>query len=122
MSAFLSPNALGSAQMADDDLYRVRRGYWLRVARERMQRDDGRPWTLEDLARAMGYSVKSTSTFSRWESGERDPSDVQLRHVAEILGVPVDVFTDPDETAEERLAAKIRRSLGERARRDRQAS
>jgi transcriptional regulator with XRE-family HTH domain len=108
--------------MADDEQYPIRRGYWLRVARERkINEQTGRSWTLEDLARAMDYSTKSASTFSRFESGERDPSDVMLRRLAAVLGVPVEVFNDPDETAEERLAAKIRRVMLERDRRRRQA-
>lgn len=123
MSAYLSRSDVASAEMADEAQYRIRRGYWLRVARERkISETSGRPWTLEDLARAMDYSVKSASTFSRFESGERDPSDVMLRRLATVLGVPVEVFNDPDETAEERLVARIRQVMADRARRGRQAS
>lgn len=98
--------------MADDAAYRRRRGHWLRVARER------KGWRLEDLARAMDYSVRSTSTFSRFEDGERDPSDVQLRHIAELLEVPVEVFTDPDETDHERLERRVAEITARRKRRD----
>jgi len=108
---------LAFAGMATNDaaLYRKRRGNWLRVARERAGLN------LDQVAVEMGFSLRSKSTISKWEKGERDPSDVNLRHVAEIYGVPIEVFTEPDETDEERLAARVRSILGERARRDRQA-
>lgn len=84
----------------------------MRVARDR------KGWRLEDLAKAMDYSLRSTSTFSRFEEGERDPSDVQLRHIADLLEVPVEVFTDPDETDEERLERRIVEINARRRRRD----
>lgn len=100
--------------MPEDDIttYRRRRGYWLRVARRRAG------LTLAAVAELMEYSKRSSSTIKRWEDGERDPSDVQIQRVSRVLGVPAEVFTDPDETDEERLEAKIRRVLADRARRD----
>lgn len=65
----------------------------------------------------MEYSQWSQTTIKKWEDGDRDPSDVQLRRLAGVLGVPVEVFTDPDETDEERLDAKVRRLIADRARR-----
>jgi transcriptional regulator with XRE-family HTH domain len=98
----------------DDDLdrYRYRRGYWLRMARRRAGR-----LTLETVAKLMEYSERSSSTIKLWEDGKRDPSDVQLRRIAALYNVPVEVFTDPDETDEERLDEKVRRLVAERARR-----
>jgi transcriptional regulator with XRE-family HTH domain len=100
------------ATPTEESLYRRRRGHWLRVARQRAG------LTLKEVAHAMEYSQWSQTTIKKWEDGERDPSDVQLRRLAGVLGVPVEVFTDPDETDEERLEAKIRRVIGERNRRN----
>lgn len=104
--------------MATDDtaIYRRRRGHWLRVARQ------AKGLTLKEVAKEMDYSLRSSSTIKLWEDGKRDPSDVQLRRVAGVLGVPVEVFTDPDETDEERLQGKIRAIIAARARRDRSVS
>lgn len=104
--------------MASDDVevYRRRRGYWLRMARRRAG------LTLEAVAELMEYSKRSSSTFKRWEDAERDPSDVQLQRMARVLDVPVELFTDPDPTDEERMEAKIERVRADRARRNLQAS
>lgn len=103
--------------MAEDDIsvYRRRRGYWLRMARRRAN------LTLEAVADLMEYSKRSSSTIKLWEDAKRDPSDVQLQRIARVLGVPVEIFTDPDMTDEERLEAKIARVLSDRARRNIQA-
>lgn len=100
----------------DLDQYQYRRGYWLRVARKRAN------LTLESVADLMGYSKRSSSTIKLWEDGKRDPSDVQLQKLAAVLGVPSEVFTDPDETDEERLESKIRRVIADRDRRSRQSA
>jgi transcriptional regulator with XRE-family HTH domain len=100
----------------DETTYRYRRGYWLRVVRRRRRMD------LASVAKAMGYSAGSASTFSLWEDGKRDPSDVQLRKLSDVYGVPVEVFTDPDETDEERLDRRIAVLEAERKRRDLQVS
>ena len=104
--------------MTTDDVgtYRRRRGHWLRVARQ------AKGLTLKEVAQEMDYSLRSSSTIKLWEDGKRDPSDVQLRRVAAVLGVPVEVFTDPDETDEERLHARVQSIVAARARRDRSAS
>ena len=100
----------------DADAYRRRRGHWLRVARQ------AEGLTLKEVAREMGYSLRSASTIKLWEDGKRDPSDVQLRHLAEVLNRPIDVFTDPDETDEERLVSRTRAVLADKARRDRSSA
>lgn len=96
----------------DAAAYRRRRGHWLRVARVRAG------LTLKEVAHEMQYSQRSQTTIKMWEDGKRDPSDVQLRQVAAVLGVPVEVFTEPDETDQERLERKISTIMAERARRD----
>lgn len=103
--------------MADEtvDAYRRRRGHWLRVARQRSG------LTLKEVAQELGYSLRSSTTIKLWEDGERDPSDVRLRRLAEVYRVPVEVFTDPDETDVERLDARVRAVIADRARRGRQA-
>lgn len=67
----------------------------------------------------MGYSLRSKSTIKKWEDGVRDLSDVQLRHLAEVYRVPMEVFTEPEETDDERLDSRVRALLAERARRER---
>jgi transcriptional regulator with XRE-family HTH domain len=104
--------------MTNDDasVYRKRRGHWLRVARNRAG------LTLKEVAHAMDYSQRSASTFGLWEEGLRDPSDVQLRRLASVLGVPAEVFTEPDETDEERLERRVHAIAAAQERRDRQVS
>jgi transcriptional regulator with XRE-family HTH domain len=93
--------------MAEDQaLQRRRRGFWLRVARER----EG--LTLKEVAREMGYALRSQTTIKKWEDGLREPSITQLEHLAEVYRVPVDVFMRPAPTAEEQLEAQIRDSIG----------
>ena len=114
MSAQNRQLTLAFVGVATDDaqLYRTRRGHWLRVARQRAGLN------LDQVAVEMGYSMRSKSTIKKWEDGVRDPSDVQLRHVADVLGVPIEVFTEPDETDRERLDEKVQRLVAERARRE----
>lgn len=97
----------------DAAAYRRRRGHWLRVARLRAG------LTLKEVAHELAYSQRSQTTIKMWEDGKRDPSDVQLRQVAKVLGIPIEVLTDPDETDEERLDEKIRMIIARRARADR---
>jgi len=103
---------VGMADEVDERTYRYRRGYWLRGARRRAGLN------LESVAKAMQYSSGSASTFSLWEDGKRDPSDVQLRRIAAVYGVPVEIFSEPDETDEERLERRIQELRAERARRE----
>lgn len=115
MSATFSQSDLGLVVMTTEDpaTYRLRRGHWLRVARQRAG------LTLKEVAHAMDYSQRSQTTIKLWEDGRRDPSDVQLRKLASVLGIPVEVFTDPDETDDERLERKIRGIIASRSRQER---
>lgn len=79
------------------DLRAVRRGYWMRLARERAG------MTLAAAAHAAGLGPRSGSTISRWESGERSPKVDQVERLADAYGVSVDLFTHPQPTDEERL-------------------
>jgi transcriptional regulator with XRE-family HTH domain len=97
----------------DAAAYRRRRGHWLRVARLRAG------LTLKEVAHELDYSQRSQTTIKIWEDGKRDPSDVQLRQVANVLGIPIEILTDPDETDLERLDAKIRTIIARRVRQDR---
>lgn len=78
-----------------------RRGYWLRMARERAN------YSQATAAEMLGLSNQSKSTMSAWEAGTREPRIRYLKAMAELYGVPLSVFTDPEPTAEERLDALV---------------
>ena len=86
-----------------------RRGFWLRVARERAN------LSQEAVAKEIGLSSTSKSTMSAWENGTRDPKLRHLTAMARLYGVPVAVFMEPTATAtellEERLAALARAAI-----------
>jgi len=83
--------------MTDNDLARERRrrGHWLRLARAAADIKQ------DDAARALGLAAGTT--ILAWEKGRRDPSASQMRALAQLYGVPVDMFADPDPTDEERV-------------------
>lgn len=85
--------------MTEDEIatIRRRRGYWLRLARERADMDQN------SVARELGMSPKSGTSVLAWEKGTRSPSIDQLQQLALIYGVPVSTFTEPQLTDEERL-------------------
>jgi transcriptional regulator with XRE-family HTH domain len=85
----------------DEDQEAIRRGYWLRRARE----NSG--VTLSDAAVTAGLSASSGSTVSLWERGQRGIKVHQMKRLALRYGVPVSLFTDPPETDDERLRAAI---------------
>lgn len=78
-----------------------RRGFWLKVARERAN------LSQEAVAREIGLSSTSKSTMSAWENGTRDPKLRHLNAMARLYGVPVSVFMDPAPTATELLEARL---------------
>lgn len=86
-----------------------RRGFWLRVARERAN------LTQEAVIKELGLSSRSKSTMSAWESGAREPKLRYLTGMARLYEVPVSVFLEPEPTAEEqldeRLAALARQAI-----------
>lgn len=91
-----------SADMADDELYARRLGFWLRMARERAGKSQG------GVAEFLGFSKKSKSSISDYENGVTVPALPVLRRLAEWYGVPLGVFTDPQPTPEERLDEIVR--------------
>ena len=93
---------LPSAAMTDvEDRDAVRRGYWLRRAREQAR------VTLADAAQIAGLAAGSGSTVSLWERGQRPIKVHQMKRLAVRYGVPVSLFTDPPMTDDERLAVAM---------------
>lgn len=87
--------------MPDDDLYAKRLGFWLRMARERAGKSQA------GAAEYLGFSTKSKSTISDYENGVTVPSLRVLRRLASWYAVPLQVFTNPEPTFEERLDAIV---------------
>lgn len=93
---------LSSAAMTDaEDLDAVRRGYWLRRARDKAG------VTLSDAAQVAGLASGSGSTVSLWERGHRPIKVHHMKRLAVRYGVPVAFFTNPEMTDDERLARAI---------------
>lgn len=86
---------------------KARQAWMLRVARM----TDPREPTLAQVAVAAGLKATSGSVVSLWENNRTKgdgPKQSQLRRLAAYYGLPLNVFTEPDETDEERLS-KLRR-------------
>lgn len=91
--------------MAEKAATRRRRGYWVRIARER------KGWTQKELAHALGYNGSQTGNLSKWESGERPiPSDL-FAPLAQALDLPADFLVNPPLTDEDRLDAAIQSGI-----------
>jgi transcriptional regulator with XRE-family HTH domain len=86
----------------DDELYAKRLGFWLRMARERAGKSQA------GAADHLGLSKNSKSTISDYENGVTVPAIRALRRLAAWYEVPLEVFTNPDPTTEERLDAIVR--------------
>jgi transcriptional regulator with XRE-family HTH domain len=104
------PEWLRSLPMATDPTAEAkRRGFWLRISRERAN------LTQAGAAELLGLSNRSKSTLSQWEAGTREPKLRYLNAMARLYGVPLAVFTEPDPSAfeqlEERLAALARAAI-----------
>jgi transcriptional regulator with XRE-family HTH domain len=91
--------------MTTEEDQRRRRGYWLRLARQRSG------LTLKQVAVAMGYALRSQTTIRLWELGQRDPSDIQLTRIAGVYRVPVSVFSEPRKTDQEWLDERVREAI-----------
>lgn len=87
---------------SDRDITRRRRGWWVRVARER------KDMKTDTLAKALGYKgTKAGTIVSRWESGERPiPSD-HFPALSVLLDLPRDWLATPPETDRDRLERRI---------------
>jgi len=104
------PGATGAARltlavMTTEEDQRRRRGYWLRLARQRSG------LTLKQVAVEMGYALRSQTTIRLWELGQRDPSDIQLTRIARVYRVPVSVFSEPRHTDQEWLDQRVREAM-----------
>jgi transcriptional regulator with XRE-family HTH domain len=82
---------------ADEQLYARRLGFWLKAARERSGKSQ------QGAAEFLGFSSKSKSTISDYENGVTIPALRMLKRLAEWYGLPLETFTEPDPTPEERL-------------------
>jgi transcriptional regulator with XRE-family HTH domain len=98
----------------DPDLERRRRGFWLRIARERAN------LSQQAAAKELGLSAESKSTLSAWESGAREPKASMLAKMARLYGVPMAMFADPDPTAHELIDRRLDELAREAARLERQ--
>jgi transcriptional regulator with XRE-family HTH domain len=78
-----------------------RRGFWLRMARERAN------LTQAAVAAQLGLSSESKSTMSAWEAGTREPKLRYLKEMARLYGVPLETFTDPAATAREQIDERL---------------
>lgn len=97
-----------SGAMADKDAqYRKRQGFWLRMARE------SRGLSQEGAAREVG--LKTKSALSDYETGVTEPPQSRLRALAALYGWDLEIFIDPDLTAEEmaqeRMSRKARAAI-----------
>jgi transcriptional regulator with XRE-family HTH domain len=98
----LSLRLLSGAMPDDDELYAKRLGFWLRMARERAGKSQA------GAADHLGLSKNSKSTISDYENGVTVPAIKALRRLAAWYQVPLEVFTNPEPTVEERLDAIVR--------------
>lgn len=94
---------MGTSSELDDR----RRGFWLRMARERAN------LTQTGAAERLGLRNQAKSTISGWESGAREPRLRYLKAMAVLYGVPLDLFTDPPPTAYESIDARLRQLAGD---------
>ncbi len=79
-----------------------RRGFWLRIAREAAN------LTQAAVAEQLELSSQSKSTMSAWEAGTREPKLRYLKAMADLYGVPLEFFTEPEPTAYERIEERLR--------------
>jgi transcriptional regulator with XRE-family HTH domain len=85
---------------AEEQLIHRRRGWWIRVARERLG------WTLETFAEELGYA-DGKGTVSLWEKGLRPVPASKFHTVARLLHLPDRYLVRPPLTDEERLDEAI---------------
>lgn len=83
--------------MTDTVLENKRRGFWLRMSRERAG------ISQSTAAEELGLSGQSKSTLSAWEAGTREPRPSMLTRMALLYGVPVERLANPAPTAYEQI-------------------
>lgn len=79
----------------DEVRERKRRAHWLRLAR--VAADVKQP----EAARYIGY--KAGTSVLAMEKGRKDPTATEMQKLAELYGVPVSMFADPDPTDQEKV-------------------
>jgi transcriptional regulator with XRE-family HTH domain len=94
--------------MADSDaLYRKRQGFWLRMARE------AAGYNQAGAAEKLG--LKTKSAISDYETGTTEAPQKRLRALAKLYSWDLEIFTDPQPTAEEmaqeRMSQKARAAI-----------
>lgn len=82
-------------------------GFWLRMARE------SAGYNQEGAAKLVGLQTKSA--LSDYETGVTEPPGKRLRALAALYGWDLEIFTEPELTAEEmareRMARKARAAM-----------
>ena len=91
----------GSMGEPDDQLYRTRQGFWLRMAREAKG--------LNQLGAAKLIGLSTKSAISDYETGATQVPMPRLRKMAREYGWPLVLFTEPDPTAVEQAQERIAR-------------
>lgn len=79
----------------DEVRERKRRAHWLRLAR--VAADVKQP----EAARYIGY--KAGTSITAMEKARKDPTAIEMQKLAELYGVPVSMFADPEPTDQERV-------------------
>lgn len=88
--------------MEDEDrTYRIRQGFWLRMARE------AKGLNQQGAAELVGLSSKSA--VSDYEKGDTPVPMRRLRRFAKEYGWDLTIFTDPAPTAEEQAHERMAR-------------
>jgi transcriptional regulator with XRE-family HTH domain len=95
---------------AEEQLVNRRRGWWIRVARERLAMN------VDDLAKRVGYS-DGKGQVSKWENGISAVPAGKFPKIARVLRLPYAYLVNPPATDAERLDAAIQ-SASDAERRD----
>lgn len=87
--------SLGSLADIDEVRARKRRAHWMLLAR--------RAATVKqtDAAAYLGY--KAGTAITNMEKGRKDPTAIEMQKLAQLYGVPVGMFADPEPTDEEKV-------------------
>lgn len=92
-------SALSLSMEDEDRIYRIRQGFWLRMAREANN--------LNQLGAAKLVGLSSKSAISDYESGDTAVPMARLRRFAKAYGWDLAIFTDPAPTAEEQAHERM---------------
>ncbi len=98
MSLTLLSGGMGNP---DDTTYRIRQGWWLRMAREASGKKQ------QGAADLLG--LKAKSTISDYENGVTDVPQPYLRKLARWYKWDLVIFTEPELTAEEQARERMAR-------------